>query len=56
MKNTIDFNKWQRFLRTQRWRTAHRLALLYNDKPVMSNQERNRIKEKTTIKFQKQIV
>jgi hypothetical protein len=42
-----DFNRWQQYIRIQRIRTAHRLAVLYNDKPVMSAQERNRIEDKT---------
>ena len=45
-----EFNRWMRWIRIQRIRTEHRLAIQYNDKPVISVQYRKRIQEETKIK------
>ena len=42
-----DYNQWQRWIRIQRIRTAHKLAVLYNEKTEMSPQERERINDRT---------
>lgn len=47
----MNFNRWQRFIRIQRMRCAHKLALL-GDKPEMSIQERQRIADKTRTTIQ----
>ena len=45
-----DFTRWMRFIHIQRIRTEHRLAIEFNDKPVISEQYRKRIQEQTRIK------
>ena len=44
-----DFTRWMRWIRIQRIRTEHRLAIQYNDKPVISVQYRQVIFEATKI-------
>jgi hypothetical protein len=44
-----DFTRWMRWIRIQRIRTEHRLAIQYNDKPVISVQYRQRLFEATKI-------
>jgi hypothetical protein len=49
MQNVKDFNRWRRYIAVQRWRCQQKLALMYNDQSVVSEQERERIADRTRV-------
>jgi hypothetical protein len=49
MQNSNDFNRWRRYIAIQRWRCQQKLAVMYNDQSVVSEQERERIADRTRV-------